>query len=69
MGARDGRIQRAEIDILADVGAYPHNGAGIPTLSRLVALGLYEHRLRVHQDHSGGDQRSTDRVVSRGGTT
>ncbi len=31
MGARDGRIQRAEIDILADVGAYPHNGAGIPT--------------------------------------
>jgi aerobic carbon-monoxide dehydrogenase large subunit len=41
MGARDGRIQRAEIDILADVGAYPHNGAGIPTLSRLVALGLY----------------------------
>jgi carbon-monoxide dehydrogenase large subunit len=41
MGTRAGRIQRAEIDILADVGAYPHNGGGIPMLSRLVALGLY----------------------------
>lgn len=42
MGTRDGRIQRAEIDILADVGAYPHNGTGIPNFSRLVALGLYD---------------------------
>jgi aerobic carbon-monoxide dehydrogenase large subunit len=42
MGARDGRIQRAEIDILADLGAYPHNGAGISIFSRLVALGLYD---------------------------
>lgn len=42
MGTRDGRIQRAEIDILADVGAYPHNGTGIPSFSRLVALGLYD---------------------------
>ena len=42
MGTRDGRIQRAEINILADVGAYPHNGTGIPNFSRLVALGLYD---------------------------
>ena len=42
MGTRSGRIQRAEIDILADVGAYPHNGTGIPNFSRLVALGLYD---------------------------
>lgn len=42
MGTRDGRITRAEIDILADVGAYPHNGAGIPNFSRLVALGPYD---------------------------
>ncbi|HJQ75704.1 MAG TPA: xanthine dehydrogenase family protein molybdopterin-binding subunit [Acidimicrobiia bacterium] len=42
MGSRDGRIERAEIDILADVGAYPHNGTGIPNFSRLVALGLYD---------------------------
>ena len=42
MGRRDGRIERAEIDILADVGAYPHNGTGIPYFSRLVALGLYD---------------------------
>ncbi|HET7846170.1 MAG TPA: xanthine dehydrogenase family protein molybdopterin-binding subunit, partial [Acidimicrobiia bacterium] len=42
MGTREGRIERAEIDILADVGAYPHNGASIPIFSRLVALGLYD---------------------------
>ncbi len=42
MGTRGGRIERAEIDILADVGAYPHNGSGIPLFSRLVALGLYD---------------------------
>ncbi|MET0565424.1 MAG: xanthine dehydrogenase family protein molybdopterin-binding subunit [Acidimicrobiia bacterium] len=42
MGTSKGRIQRAEIDVLADVGAYPHNGATIPMFSRLVALGLYD---------------------------
>jgi aerobic carbon-monoxide dehydrogenase large subunit len=42
MGTSTGRIQRAEIDVLADVGAYPHNGATIPMFSRLVALGLYD---------------------------
>jgi carbon-monoxide dehydrogenase large subunit len=42
MGTSSGRIQRAEIDLLADVGAYPHNGATIPLFSRLVALGLYD---------------------------
>jgi carbon-monoxide dehydrogenase large subunit len=31
-----------EIDVLADVGAYPHNGATIPIFSRLVAFGLYD---------------------------
>ncbi|MBA3431925.1 MAG: xanthine dehydrogenase family protein molybdopterin-binding subunit, partial [Actinobacteria bacterium] len=42
MGSGEGRIQHAEIEILADVGAYPHNGTGIPNFSRLVALGLYD---------------------------
>jgi carbon-monoxide dehydrogenase large subunit len=42
MGTRDGRIERAEIDILGDAGAYPHNGSTIPMFSRLVALGLYD---------------------------
>ena len=42
MGSSDGRIHRAEIAVLADVGAYPHNGTTIPTFSRLVALGLYD---------------------------
>ena len=44
MGTADGRIERAEIDVLADVGAYPHNGTSIPTFSRLVAVGLYDIR-------------------------
>ena len=42
MGTSEGRIERAEIDVVADVGAYPHNGATIPMFSRLVALGLYD---------------------------
>ncbi len=42
MGTSSGRVQRAEIDVLADVGAYPHNGATIPVFSRLVAFGLYD---------------------------
>ncbi len=42
MGNSAGRVQRAEIDVLADVGAYPHNGATIPVFSRLVAFGLYD---------------------------
>jgi len=42
MGRSDGRIERVEIDVLADVGAYPHNGTSIPTFSRLVAPGLYD---------------------------
>jgi carbon-monoxide dehydrogenase large subunit len=42
MGTSAGRIERVEIDVLADVGAYPHNGATIPIFSRLVAFGLYD---------------------------
>ncbi|MFZ0013455.1 MAG: xanthine dehydrogenase family protein molybdopterin-binding subunit [Acidimicrobiia bacterium] len=41
-GDADGRIRRASIRILADVGAYPHNGALIPGLSTYVAQGLYD---------------------------
>jgi aerobic carbon-monoxide dehydrogenase large subunit len=42
MGSPEGRIHRAEFDVLADVGAYPHGGTTIPMFSRLVALGLYD---------------------------
>lgn len=42
MGTSSGRVQRVELDVLADVGAYPHNGATIPMFSRLVAVGLYD---------------------------
>ena len=47
-GERSGRLRAAEIDITADVGAYPHNGALIPTLSAWVAQGPYDlEQLRV----------------------
>lgn len=41
-GDEDGRIKRARIQILADVGAYPHSGSLIPNLSTFVAQGLYD---------------------------
>lgn len=41
-GNRSGRIESAHIEILADVGAYPHNGVLIPGLSTFVAQGLYD---------------------------
>ncbi len=37
-----GRIHRARFRLTADLGAYPHTGALIPKLSRLVATGLYD---------------------------
>ncbi len=37
-----GRIHRARFRLTTDLGAYPHTGALIPTLSRLVATGLYD---------------------------
>ncbi|HSJ43962.1 MAG TPA: xanthine dehydrogenase family protein molybdopterin-binding subunit [Euzebyales bacterium] len=47
-GERSGRLRAAEIDITANVGAYPHNGALIPTLSAWVAQGPYDlEQLRV----------------------
>lgn len=47
-GDPDGKIRRGLIEILADVGAYPHNGALIPNLSTFVAQGLYDiEELRV----------------------
>ncbi len=36
-----GRIKRARFRLTSDLGAYPHTGALVPTLSRLVATGLY----------------------------
>lgn len=41
-GDPDGRIRRARIEILADLGAYPHTGSHIPHLSTFVAQGLYD---------------------------
>ncbi len=40
-GDGDGRLRRARIEIVADTGAYPHNGSQIPLFTRLVAPGLY----------------------------
>ena len=41
-GDPDGRIRRARIEIVADLGAYPHTGSHIPHLSTFVAQGLYD---------------------------
>jgi len=41
-GRADGRIERAEVHIVADVGAYPHNGTAIPSFSRYLATGPYD---------------------------
>jgi aerobic carbon-monoxide dehydrogenase large subunit len=41
-GDSEGRIRRARIEVLADLGAYPHNGSLIPHLSTFVAQGLYD---------------------------
>jgi carbon-monoxide dehydrogenase large subunit len=41
-GDRDGRVLRARFEIKADVGAYPHNGARIPSFTRYMATGLYD---------------------------
>ncbi len=38
----EGRIRRARFRLTTDLGAYPHTGALIPALSRLVATGLYD---------------------------
>lgn len=41
-GDADGRMRRLRLEVLAEVGAYPHNGSQIPRFSRLVATGLYD---------------------------
>lgn len=41
-GDENGRIRRAHIEILADLGAYPHSGSLMPHLSTFVAQGLYD---------------------------
>ena len=41
-GEKSGRITRARFEIHADVGAYPHNGARIPSFTRYMATGQYD---------------------------
>lgn len=41
-GERTGRLRAAAIEITADVGAYPGNGALVPTLAAWVAQGPYD---------------------------
>lgn len=41
-GEADGRIRAARVDILADVGAYPHNGSGVPLFATQMAQGAYD---------------------------
>jgi len=41
-GSRDGRIEAYRLEILQDCGAYPAIGAILPTLTRLMAPGVYD---------------------------
>jgi carbon-monoxide dehydrogenase large subunit len=41
-GDATGRIRRARIEILADIGAYPLYGSRVPLYTQLVATGLYD---------------------------
>lgn len=41
-GDRSGRIRRARIEILANLGAYPHNGSMIPGITAFMAPGPYQ---------------------------
>ncbi|MFC0529949.1 xanthine dehydrogenase family protein molybdopterin-binding subunit [Phytohabitans kaempferiae] len=41
-GTEDGRIRAARVEILGDVGAYPHNGSAVPLFTRLMAQGAYD---------------------------
>jgi carbon-monoxide dehydrogenase large subunit len=40
-GGRDGRVQALRINILQDAGAYPSIGAFLPTLTSMMASGVY----------------------------
>jgi carbon-monoxide dehydrogenase large subunit len=41
-GEPDGRIHRADVDVLADLGAYPVHGGGLTVSTRLMATGPYD---------------------------
>jgi len=41
-GDKSGRIRRARIEILADIGAYPLYGSRVPLFTQYVATGLYD---------------------------
>lgn len=41
-GDRSGRIREARVEITADVGAYPHNGSGVPLFAQYMAPGSYD---------------------------
>lgn len=41
-GEASGRIRRADIELIADLGAYPHHGGELVSASRLMATGPYD---------------------------
>lgn len=41
-GGRDGRVLAYRLDVVQDAGAYPHWGAWLPFLTRLMASGTYD---------------------------
>ena len=41
-GDADGRVRRARVHLVGDLGAYPHNGSQVPLFARFVAGGAYD---------------------------
>ncbi len=48
-GTADGRITSARFELIAETGAYPHDGSAVPTFGRLTATGMYDiPRVEIH---------------------
>jgi len=48
-GTIDGRLTKARFELIAETGAYPHDGSAVPTFGRLTATGMYDiPRVEIH---------------------
>lgn len=48
-GTREGKITRAAFNLLAETGAYPHDGSAVPRFGLLTATGMYDiGRVEIH---------------------
>ena len=48
-GTADGQLTCARFELIAETGAYPHDGSAVPTFGRLTATGMYDiPRVEIH---------------------